>query len=506
MIGFRKICPIFLLFLPFFLFANLSVYSRENKNTDLEQGIWDYQHENYDEALDYLKRAREEDPQSSLAAYYLGITYKKLQDYKEAKPHLEDAVKLKPHIKGALVELIDLLYRLDDTEEANKWIGVAEKQEIRPAQVAFLKGLVLLKEGTDLDKAIDSLEEAKELDDSMSQVVDYHIGVAHLKSERLREAGKIFKQIALKDPSTDLARFANEFIDIIKEREEKTRPLHLAVGCYWQYDDNVVLKPEDDTVAIGVSDKSDNRQVYTVKADYDLRFWENFGTRFGYSLYYAKQTHLGFYDTVGNNFSIQPSIYLDKVAISFPATYNHLVVNDKNYLSQVSVGNLNNLMVADNQMAQASFVYRHKDYLWDPAIEDEGRDGNEFLWTAGYYLFFAKNKGFVNLKYAANLDNTEGQNWDYFGNKATATALVPLLKRVNLTVAGEFFLQNFLNRNTIFDNKRLDGVFQLSSLLSVELFKGAELQLQYTYVDNTSNIGVYDYRRNIYSAGVQFKY
>ena len=131
------------LFLGLILVSTLqfSVISlAQEGGSELEKGIWHYKHENYEEAVKLLKGARSKDPDSSLAAYYLGITYKHLQDYKKARPNLEAAVKLKPPIKGALIELIDLLYKLGETKEAKKWINVAEKEDIRPAQIAFLKG------------------------------------------------------------------------------------------------------------------------------------------------------------------------------------------------------------------------------------------------------------------------------------------------------------------------------------------------------------------------------
>ena len=58
-------------------------------SSTLEQGITYYRQENFDEALPILQKARKEDPSSSLAAYYLGITYKQLQDYKrDRKTHV----------------------------------------------------------------------------------------------------------------------------------------------------------------------------------------------------------------------------------------------------------------------------------------------------------------------------------------------------------------------------------------------------------------------------------
>ena len=59
----------------------LTCEAQEKKvNPTLEKGIGQYKHENYDEALGTLKTARQEEPESTLAAYYLGLTYKQLQN------------------------------------------------------------------------------------------------------------------------------------------------------------------------------------------------------------------------------------------------------------------------------------------------------------------------------------------------------------------------------------------------------------------------------------------
>ena len=71
--------------------AVLSVFSQpvmSQDNPDLQRGIAEFRQENYEEALDGLLKARSADPGSSQAAYYLGVTYKNLQDYQEAKKHL----------------------------------------------------------------------------------------------------------------------------------------------------------------------------------------------------------------------------------------------------------------------------------------------------------------------------------------------------------------------------------------------------------------------------------
>ncbi|MDD5072552.1 MAG: tetratricopeptide repeat protein, partial [Candidatus Omnitrophica bacterium] len=173
-----------------------------------------YKRENFDEAVVLLKKARQEDPNSSLAAYYLGITYKQLQDYKLAKEQLTDAVTLTPKIKEALVELVEVLYQLGETSEAKSYIATAEKENIKPSQTAFLKGLVLLKAGENMD-AITAFENAKAIDPTLAQAADYQIGIAHLKEKRFAEAKKVFHEIIILDPNSDLASFSSEYMEAL---------------------------------------------------------------------------------------------------------------------------------------------------------------------------------------------------------------------------------------------------------------------------------------------------
>lgn len=488
----------------------LSAYqaeSAENQNASptLEKGIGQYKHENYEEALRTLKKAREEAPRSTLAAYYLGLTYKQLQRYNDAIPNLRDAVTFSPKIKGALIELIDCLYQMGELEEADKWIAEAEKEGIRPAQTAFLKGLVLIKEGN-AEEAEASFVKAKELDSSMSQACDYQIGISRLLEKKFSEAKKVFSQVVLVDPNSNIANFANEYVDAITKREEAARPLKLNFGMAWQYDDNLVLKPSDVSIATNISDKGDSREVYTANAEYDHRFGDNFGIKGQYFFYYAKQNDIGFYDTLSNTFAIQPSIYFKESLLTFPSGYNLTSVNDKAYLSSPSTSAIYNFMVGKSSMGQAYLRYNYKDYLWVPTVDDEDRDGNDFGGGFAWYFFFAKNKGFLALRYGLNKEWTTGSNWEYVGNRASATLLVPVLDKLNVTVTGDAYFQNFTNSNSLFNVHRKDQTYTVSSLIAYKFYKDSEIQLQYTFVKDNSNISVYDYHRNVYSAGVEIRF
>ena len=475
------------------------------ENPALEKGISYYQQEDYDEALTALKKARKEDPASTLAAYYLGLTYKQIQDYKQAKKHLKDAVTSAPKIKGALLELVEVLHQLGELEEARHYIDIAEKEGIKPAQTAFLKGLVLAKEGKNL-KAVKAFEDAKALDDSLKQTADYQIGLAYMKEKKFKEAGEVFKEVVIVDPNADIALFANRYMQAITKKEEAERPFKFSAGVTYQYDDNVILKPSDIAVAAEIADEADTREVFTLKGEYRKRFTDQLGLKLQHSVYWANQDDLNEYDVVSNSTTLTPSYYFKKASLSVPVGYNYTMVGGHDYLSSLSVSPLCNVMIGSSYMAQLFFKYQNKNFLKSAANANEKRDSNYYGGGAGMFLFFADNKGFLNLRYELNKDDTEGDNWEYVGNKFSATVLVPLFEKFKVSASGEAFLQDFENTHTVFGTKRDDEVYTANGMLAYELFKDAELQLRYTYVKGNSNIAVYDYDRNIYSGGIEYKF
>jgi len=77
----RTSCLAFLLCLSFILSPPVVFCQQSNS---LRVGINEYKEENYEEAVEALIKARNEDPKSSVAAFFLGLTYKQVMDYPKA--------------------------------------------------------------------------------------------------------------------------------------------------------------------------------------------------------------------------------------------------------------------------------------------------------------------------------------------------------------------------------------------------------------------------------------
>src|SRR3990167_6740383 len=506
MIHSRKLFYVLQAVLLFTVFSPCIILSQDYAaNPALNQGIADLKAENYEEAVANLTKARKNDPSSSIAAYYLGLAYKQQQEYKEAIIHLKDAVTLRPGVKDGFLDLAELYYYTGQSEESLKQLGFAEEKNVRPAQTAFLKGLVLMRLERNKE-AMEAFNKAKSLEASLVQAANYQIGVALIKEGKGEEAGTMFREVIIADPNSDMAQIANQYIEALSRRAEEERPLRLSVGASYQYDDNVILKPSDQTASGGITGEEDSVYIATFRAEYAPRFSGPLGIKAQYSLYYNDHEKFGSYDVISQTLALVPGYTTMDSMLNMLLSYNYTWVDDDEYLRAGTVSPGYTFMPWPDQMAQAALRYQKKEYLKPPFTMNEDRDAQEYAASLGWFYFFAGAKGFVNVKYEISKEDTEGKNWAYIGNKGSLNIALPLSRNTKLTVSGETYYQQFDETNTNFLKKRKDTTYTALAMLSYEIIRKWEIQLQHVYIRDDSNIAVYDYDKNITSIGVEVKY
>ncbi|MCM8819336.1 MAG: tetratricopeptide repeat protein [Candidatus Omnitrophica bacterium] len=495
---------IFVIILCLFLFSPLLILSQEEDN--FAKARWLFQHQNYEEALPILEKLRVTNPQSSEIAFYLGLTYKRLQDYKNAQPHLESAITLIPPIKAAYIELIDLLYQCDKFNEAKDYIVRAEKEGITGAGILLFKGLLLMKEGK-LDDALKAFSEAEKLDPAISQTVKYYQGLLHLQANRFKEAKTIFREIILKDPTADLALFSEQYLVTVERKEETLKLFRGNVVYAIQYDDNVVTQPNDKELSKEIAQEYDLKHTFTTQGEFNFKLKEKFGLKTGYSFYITKHNEVGFYDIVNFNFPIQPGIYFKKLAVTFPVSYSYTDLNDKKYFDSFSLSNLDNFSISTNQLLQLQLQYNLKRYHWSTSSSQDNKDSREYLVSLGWFYFFGKNyEAVASLRYAFDYNDAWGLNWKSRGNRLSFSLVLPLSKKLKWNFIADYHFQDYLKRHSSYDKFRKDNIITVLNLLSYEILKDVEFQLQHTFVDDIATVGAYKYKRNIYGLGIKYSF
>jgi len=481
----------------------------------LKKGIELYRQENYEESVPVLIKARQENPKSSVAAFFLGIAYKQLPDYLNAQTNLRDAVSLKPRIKEALVELIEVSYRVDSKEsldEAKMWLEVAKKENIFPAKVAFLEGLILQKEGKHTE-AVKAFEHAKSLDESLSQSVEFQIALSYMNLRDLKKARERLQASITYNPASDLAEFAQRYQDALDKRIDLERPVHLTASLMGGYDSNVVLAPLDNTLARDISDQDSfflnpNLNIsYTpqVKSPWIVNGNFSFSGTFHESD--IRETHditsTNLYGLIGNN--------RGKYSINAAANYSYIYRRNGswgNYAGFFGIGPMVRASIFQNQVLDIYGGYMGKDFKDEPLIPEEDRDSAGFN---GYinWLWAFKETSFLTLRYDFAWDDTDGSNWENIANRISGNVSVPVpfaADTLRLQFGGNAFFQDFTNTNNVFLVKRDDNTYSAYAGFQWTFYDNFSLIGKFTWTRADSNIPIYEYDRHVTTLGLEYRY
>jgi tetratricopeptide (TPR) repeat protein len=472
----------------------------------LEKGIEQYKSENYEEAVDILVNARKEQPNSSVAAFYLGISYKQLREYRLAEKHFRDAIQLTPTVKDAYLELAEVLFVLEQLNEAEGWALKSEQEGIKTANAVFMRGLILAKRDR-TDEAVAAFNKAKGLDKALSQSADFQIAMAQIKKQSFEDARKSFSAIQEIDPTSELASFAKEYDRAIKRTLDMYKPWRFSFGLAYQYDDNVILKPASDVPGVQITGERDSSIIATLGVIYNPVLKAPFFLNCQYNLYTDTYFEVNTHNLVTHTISVNPGVNFKNGFVSAPLSYSHIWVHEREYMGVFSMKPELQFAFNPSHIGRISIGYEKRELLEAPIDSDEDRDGNLFVTSAGYIHPFAQGRGLFNALYEFTYDNTDGKNWENTGNRFSLGLLVPsIIWKTNLILSGDVFLQDYKNTHTVFEEKRRDRTYTVSANLVREMVGGLYLNLQYSYVRADSNISVYDYDRNIYTAGIEYRF
>jgi tetratricopeptide (TPR) repeat protein len=501
-----RISSFSLISLFFILLFPLNIYCQQSES--LNKGIDEYRDESYEEAIVTPNRARDDEPGSSAAAFFLGMAYKQTMDYEKALTNLLDAVNLTPRIKEALIEVVDVAMQLDKLDVANHWVDIAEKENIFPAKAAFLKGLILTEEGK-IKEANDAFARAKAIDPKITQAADMRIAMGFMKERDLRQAKKSFEAAILSDPQSDMAGFARQYLAAVEQRIALEKPLRFTIGVFGQYDDNMVLKPDDQAFATGITNEGSG----VLNTSFRINYAPLLKGRWLFNAQYAlgSSTHdknRFTHDSISNSISITPGYNFGKYALYLATSYNHAFVRNpdfKEYSGTFSTGPLVRMSFKDTQLLEIFTGYTNSEYFRPALAPEEDRDAQGYKSYISYLWLFKKDY-FLNLRFMSDIMDTDGRNWDNSILGLSVNYAMPVYKDIKLQLSGQISDQEFKNLHTVFDIKREDRIYSMSGGFSWNWEKDATIVIQYSRMRTDSNIGIYDYKRNIYTLGMEYRF
>lgn len=491
----------------------------EANNDLLKRGIDYYRSENYEEAINVLEDAYKISP-STIISFYLGLCYKQVGELKKAKEFFVKSIEGKPKVKDAYIELAALLYEIDEIDDSKKWLKEAESLNIMPEKVAFINGLILLKEGK-TEEARDYFTKAKSLDDNIKSAADFQISLSYISEKKISKAKQSLQALIETSPNTEIIDFAKNYLAAIDRIIKSQNKLGINFSIGYLYDDNVVSKPTE-TVGIGavdnISSKRDDATVADFKISYKTLLSDSFYLSGSYGIYFRNYLDKNDYDMVINSFELTPGYVFKNSVVTFPLTYSHILLDDKAYMKLFYFRPGISLQIIPDNIVQFSLGYINRNllkYIKD-SDPDEDRDSDQFLISIGYIYSFKGGKGLFNTRYEYLYDDTDGKNWESDLHRISSGITYRLLDRLTFGLSGDYAWQNYKNIHTLSGvgvngfpsdkKKRMDRIYSIYWEMIYELSKSVSISFKHTRIRNSSIFPIYYYKRNISIVEMSYRF
>lgn len=470
----------------------------------LARGVDEYKDESFEEAMSYFEQAFQAHPESSTAAFYIGLTAKQMGDYEKAKKYYAEALTLAPPVLDAYSEIIYVHYTLKEYKEAHEWIARAEALNVQPGKIFFLEGLVLSAENRNAE-AVKAFQTAKEHDESVRQTADLQIAMAYARDKKFEQAKKSLESVISVDPKSNIADFAKEYQKAVEKGIEAYRRWNFTVGMAYVYDDNVVSKPYD--IDLKISGKGDHAANGYAGVEFRPIMTDTWFLTARYDINYTRHAHLETYDTLLNGLTLTPGYNIPNGALTMPMNYTYAYLNDQKYMWVASVRPTVTYMLNPTNILRFSLGYEVSDILQAPLLPAEDRDAAKDSAGFNYIITFMEGKGMINVGYEFAYTYAEGANWENYGSKFSAGVVVPLHDKVSLMASSSLLMQEYPNPSSVFSGiYRNDDTLSGGLNLSWEFIKNLNLNLSYSYTEVNSSISAYAYRKNTYMTGVEYRF
>ncbi len=353
----------------------------------------------------------------------------------------------------------------------------------------------------------------------MEGTAQYYRGLAFYASEHDRLARVSFERAVHTDPEAPLAGQAQRYLKAIENRKHAPRLFQLQGNIGFEYDDNVVLEPNDDVLEFG--EQRDGRTVFSLAAKLTpvrQRDWQLGAT---YDLFQSMHVTLGNFNVQSHTLGLFTQHQWGRITFRGAVNYNATLL-DLDYFS-------------NGFTLQPSLVVRQTDTLFavistslnwtrynDTLSEFEdsgvrGRDGHLVRAGLRQAMLFNQKKSSVSLGYQYEGSRNDGTDWEYDSHNITLGLYTPLWWDITLYLDGAYHYRDYLNVNS-FDQhplsvltaedqrERRDDRLTGSVALVRGIGSSLTLSLNYVHTRNRSNLNFFDYRRNVVSVQLTGRY
>lgn len=343
-------------------------HASEKSRRLYSRGLLEFHEGRLEAALGLFEEAVTADPYDSLAAYYRGVTRGRLGDRLGAIADLRQALRYRPDLHPANLDLGLALLEEGEIEEAGLWLDRARNDPELDARASLYAGVAALRRG-ETRLAESYLSHARALDADLDPSTRYYLGVTAYRRGHLEEARDHLDAAILARPDSSLAKEAQTFRGRVDRAIAERLELFGSTGL--QYDSNVILAPSNETAAafarsdVGVTNQGDGRATLNLGVNYLLGQSERARLVVGYELYQSLHFVLNQFNLQDHRVNVSLAGRQGPFSLGFTGRYDFFLLQLDGFLREGTVSPFVTWSQGKLGWTEVSLQVRRRDFLKD---------------------------------------------------------------------------------------------------------------------------------------------
>ena len=497
-----------LVFAVIFIFIHSFAFAQDTQYQPLISGMEHYKDGKYKEALEDFQKAAVALPNDPDVPFYIGITYQQLNEPEKAVEYFKKALEKDPEYTDAHFQLGVVLIQKKAYQDAISHLEKVYKKESQREDLGYFLGFAYYQTGQ-YKKALSYLKSAKTKDKTIESLTLYYTGLVQQQLGNNKEAAAAYRQIIITDLTSPLAEPSQRLIETLEPKVVKKK-FGIDFTTKIQYDDNIVLVPTTNVFNLRNREKKSIIELFYLRGEYAFIRERDYDLSASYAIYQTITNKMRDMDVqdhiVSLDFSKRAqmgSMYYD---FRLNYAYDYLLSNYYYLLQRHTIRPSFILLENQANMTVFQYAFQVKEFKEKPLFPEDNRDAVNHEAGFIHFLRFNDAKHHIKAGYFYDREYTEGSNFDYSGNKFVTGFQYTFPKGIRLNADYEYKMSRYKNINIYFDKKREDTERSLNTVVSKDIGKGWIVSLEYLRRRNSSNIDLYDYRKNLYSVGLSWRW
>lgn len=491
------------------IFIQSISFAQDAQYQPLISGMEHYKDGRYNEALEAFQKALAIFPDDPDIPFYMGLTYLQLNEPDKAVEFFKKTLEKDPAYTDAHFQLGVILVQKKEYKNAISPLEQVYKKEPDREDLGYFLGFAYYQTG-DYKKALNYLEKAKTKDKTIASLILYYTGLAQQHLGNNKEASAAYKKLIITDPTSPLAGPSQRLIETLIVKEPPKKKFGIDFTTKLQYDDNIILVPTTNVFNLRNKERKSTIELFYFRGEYALIRKTDLDLTASYALYQTITNKMRDMDVQDHILSLDLSKRgsIGSMPYDFKVTYAYdYLLSDYFYLLQRHTIRPSFILMENKaNLTVFQYAFQVKEFKDKPIIVEDNRDAVNHEAGFIHFLRFNDAKHHIKAGYFYDREITEGRNWDYYGNKFVTGFQYTFPKDIRLTTDYEYKMVRYKNNNIYFDKKREDTERSLNTVISKDIGKGWSVSLEYLRRRNSSNIDLYDYRKNLYSMGLSWRW